>query len=119
MVSRAVWDTEVTHSRHSMDFDEAAGALRTAETNVTCDTTRCHAVVTDCDPIPTVWRRYLKAFVTSIDGSATLMGNVQNERLYTVFQLLVYQVFFSFLTATIASSILEGNQSRRRYDDKI
>ena len=112
----AVRDIEVmTQARHSQDY--AAGSI--ALDNATCDTTRCQSIPTDCDPLPSVLRRYLKAFVTSVDGSATLMGNVQMERLYTVVQLLIYQVFFGFLTATIASSILEGNQSRQRYEDKI
>ena len=73
----------------------------------------------DCDNIPSVWRRYFTAFLSSLDGSATQMAGPQTEKLFTIVQLLIYRIFFGFLTATIASTILQNNASRQRYQDKL
>ena len=49
----------------------------------------------------------------SLDSSATSMAETETEAMYAVFQFLVYQIFFGFLTATIASLILESDASRQ------
>jgi CRP-like cAMP-binding protein len=77
------------------------------------------AAATDCDDKPTLRRRYMQAFLTSLDGSSYSYATVASERICTIVSLLAYQVFFGYLTATIASGILEGNRGRQRYVDKI
>jgi hypothetical protein len=43
-----------------------------------------------------LFRKYSKAFLTSLDDSATSMSDTQVEALYSTFQFLVYQVHITY-----------------------